>query len=169
MIPAQTAAPNAVRPTGGLDELDATIVRLLSADARMTNAELANRLGVAPSTAHARTRMLVERGVITGFHASVDPRALGAGLQAIVGVGLRSGARRESIVAFADEMRRLPSVIQVFFVGGTDDFLIHVAVSGSSELREFVLEHLSGRSSVASTRTSVVFEYHRNVVAPSFV
>ncbi|GAA1559729.1 Lrp/AsnC ligand binding domain-containing protein [Kribbella lupini] len=54
------------------------------------------------------------------------------------------------------------------FVGGTDDFLVHVAVPGSSELRRFVVDHLSARRSVASTRTSVIFEYHRNVVAAPF-
>lgn len=67
-------SPNSVQP---LDAIDTQIVALLTADGRMTNAELAGRLGVAPSTAHARLRALVERGVITGFHASVDERMLG--------------------------------------------------------------------------------------------
>ncbi len=151
-----------------LDAVDARIVQLLSADGRMTNAELAGQLGVAPSTAHARLRALVERRVISGFHASVDERMLGAGLQAIIGVTLRPSGRRESIVEFADRVRVLPQVIQVFFLGGDDDFLLHIAVADSSEMREFVLEHLSAQSSVASTRTSIVFDYHRNSVAASF-
>jgi DNA-binding Lrp family transcriptional regulator len=151
-----------------LDPLDARIVQLLVDDGRMTNAELAGRLGVAPSTAHARLRALIDRGVITGFHASVDERRLGAGLQAVIGVSLRPSARRESIVEFADRVRALPQVIQVFFLGGDDDFLLHIAVADSSEMREFVLEHLSAQSSVASTRTSIVFDYHRNSVAAPF-
>ncbi|MBT2483298.1 MULTISPECIES: Lrp/AsnC family transcriptional regulator [unclassified Microbacterium] len=151
-----------------LDPIDARIVQLLTADGRMTNAELAGHLGVAPSTAHARLRALVDRGVITGFHASVDERKLGAGLQSVIGVSLRPSARRESIVEFADRVRALPQVIQVFFLGGEDDFLLHIAVADSSEMREFVLEHLSAQSSVASTRTSIVFDYHRNSVAASF-
>jgi DNA-binding Lrp family transcriptional regulator len=159
--------PNTLRAPA-LDAIDARIVQLLSADGRMTNAELAGHLGVAPSTAHARLRALVGRGVITGFHASVDERMLGAGLQAIIGVSLRPSARRESIVEFADRVRALPQVIQVFFLGGDDDFLLHIAVADSSEMREFVLEHLSAQSSVASTRTSIVFDYHRNSVAASF-
>jgi len=167
-ITSETSAPNAVRPAP-LDDIDARIVTLLTADGRMTNAELAARLGVAPSTAHARLRSLVDRGVITGFHASVDERMLGAGLQAVIGVSLRPSARRESIVAFAERVRALPQVIQVFFLGGDDDFLLHVAVADSSQLREFVLEHLSAQSSVASTRTSIVFDYHRNAVAASFL
>lgn len=164
---AASSEPNSVRAPA-LDPIDARIVQLLTADGRMTNAELAGRLGVAPSTAHARLRGLIERGVITGFHASVDERELGAGLQAIIGVSLRPAARRESIVEFADRVRALPQVIQVFFLGGDDDFLLHIAVADSSEMREFVLEHLSAQSSVASTGTSIVFDYHRNSVAASF-
>ena len=161
------AEPKTVRAPA-LDPIDATIVQLLTADGRMTNAELAARLGVAPSTAHTRLRALIERGVITGFHASVDERMLGAGLQAVIGVTLRPSGRRESIVEFAERVRVLPQVIQVFFLGGDDDFLLHIAVADSSEMREFVLEHLSAQSSVASTRTSIVFDYHRNSVAASF-
>ncbi|MFS0895418.1 Lrp/AsnC family transcriptional regulator [Microbacterium sp. 179-I 3D3 NHS] len=159
--------PNTLRAPA-LDAVDATIVRLLAGDGRMTNAELAGHLGVAPSTAHTRLRSLIERGVITGFHASVDERMLGAGLQAIIGVTLRPSGRRESIVEFAHRVRVLPQVIQLFFLGGDDDFLLHIAVADSSEMREFVLEHLSAQSSVASTRTSIVFDYHRNSVAASF-
>ena len=164
---ASGSTPNSLRAPA-LDPTDARIVQLLTADGRMTNAELAGRLGVAPSTAHARLRALIDRGVITGFHASVDERMLGAGLQAIIGVSLRPSARRESIVEFADRVRALPQVIQVFFLGGDDDFLLHIAVADSSEMREFVLEHLSVQSSVASTRTSIVFDYHRNSVAAPF-
>lgn len=164
----QPPQPNSLRAPA-LDATDARIVTLLTADGRMTNAELAAKLGVAPSTAHARLRALVDRGVITGFHASVDERMLGTGLQAVIGVSLRPSARRESIVAFADRVRALPQVIQVFFLGGDDDFLLHIAVADSSQMREFVLEHLSAQSTVASTRTSIVFDYHRNSVAASFL
>ncbi|WP_314651590.1 Lrp/AsnC family transcriptional regulator [uncultured Microbacterium sp.] len=164
---AHAEEPNSLRAPA-LDPIDRRIVAALSRDGRMTNAELAATLGVAPSTAHTRLKSLIERGVITGFHASVDERMLGAGLQAIIGVTLRPSGRRESIVEFADRVRALPQVIQVFFLGGDDDFLLHIAVSDSSEMREFVLEHLSAQSSVASTRTSIVFDYHRNSVAASF-
>ncbi len=167
-----TISPGALSPKNlrpiELDSIDQEIVRLLSDDGRMSNAELAAAVGIAPSTAHVRLRSLLRRGVITGFHASVDERMLGRGLQAMVGVTLRPGARQENIKAFAEEVRRLPQVIQVFFLGGADDFMVHIAVEDSSGLRAFVLEHLSAQRSVASTRTSIVFDYHRNAVAASF-
>ncbi|MDJ1115000.1 Lrp/AsnC family transcriptional regulator [Microbacterium dauci] len=167
-MPASAPQPKNLRQTSDLDELDTAIVDALARDGRLTNAELAARIGVAPSTAHTRMRSLVDRGVITGFHASVDQRVVGAGLQAMVHVTLRPGSRQESIVAFAQEVRELPQVIQMFFLGGSDDFLIHIAVGGSSDVRDFVVEHLSAQGSVANTRTSIIFDYHRNRVAAAF-
>ncbi|CAL4859305.1 Lrp/AsnC family transcriptional regulator [Microbacterium sp. MM2322] len=156
------------RPPAHLDDVDRAIVAALSTDARLTNAEIAARVGVAASTAHARTRALVERGVLTGFHASVDQRVVGAGLQAMVHVTLRPGSRHESITEFAHEVRGLPQVIQMFFLGGSEDFLIHIAVADSSDVRAFVVEHLSAQRSVANTRTSIIFDYHRNRIAAPF-
>ncbi|RWR23339.1 Lrp/AsnC family transcriptional regulator [Microbacterium enclense] len=155
-------------PDDDLHPLDVRIIELLSADARTTNAALADALGVAASTAHARVRALLDRGLITGFHAAVDQARLGRGLQAIVGVTLRPGQRHESIRAFAQEVRRHPDVIQLFFLGGADDFLVHIAVDDSSAVRRFVVDQLSARHSVASTRTSIIFEYHRNALAADF-
>lgn len=151
-----------------LDPVDTRLIGELARDARATNAQLAARAGVAPSTAHARVRSLEGRGIVRGYHASIDQAALGRGLQAMIGVTLRPGARQESIERFADEVGRLPQVIQLFFVGGVDDFLVHVAVEDSSELRAVVVQHLSAQHSVASTRTSVIFAYQRNALAAPF-
>lgn len=151
-----------------IDDTDRAIVRALAAEGRMSNADLAATVGIAPSTAHARTRSLVERGVISGFHASVDQRQLGYGLHAMIGVTLRPGSRQESILEFTTEVRDLPQVVQLFFLGGSDDFMIHIAVADSSDVRAFVVEHLSAQRSVANTRTSIIFDYHRNAVAAPF-
>lgn len=151
-----------------LDPTDRAILEVLARTGRISNAQLADEVGMAPSTVHQRMRSLVDRGVITGFHASVDQRILGLGLQAMIGVTLRPGARQESIQAFAEEVRALPQVLQLFFLGGADDFMVHVAVADSSGLRQFVVDHLSAQPSVASTRTSIIFDYHRNAVAASF-
>jgi DNA-binding Lrp family transcriptional regulator len=151
-----------------LDPTDRAIIEVLARSGRISNAQLADEVGMAPSTVHQRLRSLVDRGVITGFHASVDQRSLGLGLQAMIGVTLRPGARQENIEAFADRVRALPQVVQLFFLGGVDDFMVHVAVADSSGLRQFVVDHLSAQPSVASTRTSIIFDYHRNAVAASY-
>jgi DNA-binding Lrp family transcriptional regulator len=159
---------NIVRPLPALDDLDRRLLEVLKTDARISNSALAEATGVAPSTVLVRLKSLVDRGVVTGFLTSVDQRSLGLGIQAMVGVTLRVGARQESIESFSEAVRKLPQVLQLFFLGGLDDFMVHIAVADSSQLREFVVEHLSGQPTVASTRTSIVFDYHRNAVAASF-
>lgn len=159
---------NNLRARPDLQETDLRIVQVLRDNGRISNASLAEAVGVAPSTVHGRLKSLVERGVITGFLASIDQRELGLSIQAIVGVTLRPGARRESIARFSEDVRHLDQVVQVFFLGGSDDFIVHIAVHDSTALREFVVEHLSGHPSVASTRTSIIFDYHRNGVVAAF-
>jgi DNA-binding Lrp family transcriptional regulator len=150
--------PSNLRPEP-LDEVDSTLVRLLQDDARLSNARLAEEAGIAPSTSLVRVRALIDRGVIRGFHADLDPRTLGLGLEALISVNIRVGARA-AISSFSEEMRELPEVVQVFFLGGSEDFIIHVATRDSDHLRQFVVDNLSAHPSVASTRTSLVFEQH---------
>lgn len=142
-----------------LDDVDLTLVRLLRQDARMSNARLAEEAGIAPSTCLARVRSLLERGVIRGFHADLDPRELGLTLQALISVGIKSGAR-QAVATFSEEMRSLPEVVQVFFLGGAEDFIVHVATRDTDSLRQFVVDNLSAHPSVSFTRTSLVFEHH---------
>jgi len=142
-----------------LDDIDLTLVRLLRDDARISNARLAEEAGIAASTSLTRVRSLIERGIVRGFHADLDPRALGLGLEALISINIRVGARK-GISSFSDEMRRLPEVVQVFFLGGAEDFVIHVATRDTDHARQFVVDNLSAHPSVASTRTSLVFEHH---------
>jgi DNA-binding Lrp family transcriptional regulator len=143
-----------VRRFEPLDDVDLALIRLLRDDARM-----AEEAGIAPSTSLTRVRSLIERGVVRGFHADLDPRALGLGLEALISVNIRVGARK-AIAQFSDEMRRLPEVVQVFFLGGSEDFMLHVATRDTDHARQFVVDNLSAHPSVASTRTSLVFEHH---------
>ncbi|MGH2885157.1 MAG: Lrp/AsnC family transcriptional regulator, partial [Solirubrobacteraceae bacterium] len=80
------SSPN--HPQPGVDAIDHAMLELLARDARITNQRLAQRVGIAPSTALARLRSLRERGVIRGFHAEVDLAALGRPLQALIAVRL---------------------------------------------------------------------------------
>ena len=141
-----------------LDAVDKALLRELSRNARITNAELADRVGIAPSTCLTRVRTLVEKKVVRGFSADISPASLGLELQAVISVTLRAGARA-NLAEFMKTMSAHPQVIQVFFLGGAEDFLVHVAVRNSAEVREFVLEQLSNNASVANTRTNIVFEH----------
>jgi DNA-binding Lrp family transcriptional regulator len=164
--------PNRVRPDGAggsagaeqggagdLDEIDRHIVRELALDARIANNALAERVGIAPSTCLGRVRSLRERGVIRGYHADVDPAALGRPLQAMIAVRLQSHARSR-IRGFVAEVAGLPEVLNVFVLAGKDDFLLQVASASTSSLREFV-ETLSSNGDVSYTETSLIFEHIR--------
>ena len=141
-----------------LDEIDLDLIRLLQQNARMTNADLAASVGIAQSTCISRVRSLVSRGVIAGFSANVEPAKLGLGTEVLISVTLRAGARAH-LSDFMQQMRERPEVIQVFFLGGAEDFIVHLAVKDSDSVREFVLENLSNNATVASTRTNLVFEH----------
>ncbi len=157
-----------VRKEEPVDDIDRRILDLLAKDGRTTNRELAHAVGLAESTVHTRVRRLEQRGVIAGYEAIVRQAHVGNGLQAIIGVTLRPGARQASISAFSSRVSELEQVSQVFFLGGVDDFIVHVAVADSSALRRFVVENLSGDPNVASTRTNILFAYQRNVSTASF-
>jgi DNA-binding Lrp family transcriptional regulator len=142
-----------------LDDVDRTLIKILRENARTPNSRLAELAGIAPSTCVTRVRSLVARGVISGFTATVDPATIGLGLQALISVGIRAGARN-LMMELSDEIRALPGVVQLYFLGGAEDFIIHVAVRDSAAVRDFVLDNLSAHPAVASTRTSLVFDHH---------
>lgn len=148
--------PQDLRPR--LDNVDRAILRALAADARISNRALAEHVGVAESTCLARVRALRERGVIRGFHADIDPRALGHDLQAMIAVRLHPHARG-TLGDFAETMSRQPEVLDVYFVAGANDYLLHVATASTDALRWFVAEHLNRNRAVAHTETSLIFEH----------
>jgi len=146
-----------------MDELDAEIIRLLQADARQSNRELARRLGIAASTCLERVRGLTRRGVIRGYHAEIDLKALNRSVQALITVQVRP-LRRSVIEAFEESVAKLPEVMTVFVIAGSDDFLLHVAVPDLDHLHAFLLDRLSKRGEIVGFRTSVIFQRVHNTV-----
>ncbi len=143
-----------------LDRTDLTLVALLQNNARMSNKELAARAGIAPSTCLERIRALSARGVVRGYHADVDPEALGRGLEAIVAVRVRPHSRRH-VDAFREAALAMADVVEIFHVTGADDFLLHVAVADTDALRDFVLDRLTMRPEVAHVESRIVYEHAR--------
>ncbi|MCI2959444.1 Lrp/AsnC family transcriptional regulator [Agromyces atrinae] len=142
-----------------LDDIDRDIIARLHENARISNVELASAVGLSPSSCLARVRSLRERGIIIRYTAEIDPRALGFSLQALVSVRIRPGARH-LMGQISDELRQQPEVAQLFFLGGAEDFLIHVRVRDADHVRRFVLDNLSANPAVALTETNLVFEHH---------
>src|SRR4051812_14092792 len=143
-----------------LDRIDREIVVALQRNARISNKELAESVGLAPSTCLERMRRLRARGVLLGFHADVDPAALGRSIQAMIAVRM---ARHERgvIDRFHAYLLDLPESLAVFHVGGADDYLVHVAVRDTEHLRDVVLDSFTARPEVAHVETRIIFEHAR--------
>jgi len=140
------------------DRIDFAILGVLRKNARVTNKELAEMVGVAPSTCLERVRRLVNSGVIKGFHADIDTAALGIGLQAVIAVRLRQHLR-ELVRSFHKHVMALPEVCGVFHITGEDDYLVHVAVRDSDHLRDLALDSFTTRPEVDHIHTRLIFEY----------
>lgn len=143
-----------------LDDVDRRILTALHRDARLSNNALAEQVGIAASTCHGRVRRLQELGVIRGFYTDIDPAAIGLPLQAMISVSLQSNARGK-IHSFIHQIRQRPQVMDVYFLAGADDFILHVAARDTDDLRSFVVENLNADADVAGTQTSLIFEHMR--------
>jgi DNA-binding Lrp family transcriptional regulator len=150
----------ASEPNIPLDDVDRRIVEALAADARISNAALAEQVGIAASTCLARVARLRERDVLRGFHAEVDLAALGRPLQAVVAVRLAAHDRAQ-IQEFTATVNALPGVLMVFHVTGQIDYLVWVAATDTQDLRRFVVDHLTTHPAVAHAETSLVYEHTR--------
>lgn len=141
-----------------VDATDRALLRALSANARVSGADLAATVGVAQSTVALRLRRLHHDGYLRGSHADIDVAALGVTVQALIAVKLVKHVRSE-VDAFRQAAPTWPGVLALFHMGGADDYLLHVASKSASDLRDFVLRYLAGHPAVAHTETNLIFEH----------
>ena len=141
-----------------LDAVDRQIIDTLVADARITNRDLADAVGIAPSTALMRTRALMERGAIEGFEAKLNLASIGRAVQALIAVRLRAHDR-DQIDTFTARVPLLPEVLSTFHTSGSVDYLLHIAVRDTDALRDWVLDNLTTDPVVGHTETTLVFKH----------
>ena len=138
-----------------LDATDRAILVLLQANARISNAEIGRRIGLATSAVHQRVRKLEERGIILGYSARVDPRSAGYALAAFVMIRTGDGARSEKITS---ALKAVPEVLEVHRVVGEDCFFVKVRVRDPDELANLLDHTIQRIPGVASTRTTIVLQ-----------
>ena len=136
---------------GDLDAVDLQLVRLLVQDGRRSYADLARETGLSTSAAHQRVRRLEERGIVTGYTATVDPDALGLPLAAFVSVKPTDPAAADDA---PDRLRHLSAIEACYSVAGEESWILTVRVSSPAEL-EALLQEVRTAAGV-STRTTVV-------------
>jgi DNA-binding Lrp family transcriptional regulator len=138
-----------------LDDIDRMILAELQADGRMTNVELAKRVGISAPPCLRRVRTLEESGFIKGYHAEVEARALGFEVQVFAMVGLQSQAEVD-LSAFEDRCRNWPYVRECHMLNGEVDFILKCVAPDLSSFQSFLTEELTSAENVASVKTSLV-------------
>jgi len=136
-----------------IDQTSLAILETLQADARISNAELGRRVGLAPSAVFERIKKLEDRGTVRGYSANIDPAAVDLGLLAFVLV--RSDERRGAPLTEA-ALVAMPEVQEVHHVAGEDCFLLKVRVRDTLALNELLSDRISALEGVRSTKTTIV-------------
>ncbi len=143
-----------------LDRTDRDILTILAQDARVTNKELARRVGLSESGCLERVRRLRDSNTLRGAHSEVAPEAFGVHVEAFIAVTL-SRHTRKAITAFERKTFALPQVMAIHHLTGRTDFLVHVVSSDMDHLRDFTMDAITGLPEVARVETSLVFGSHR--------
>lgn len=138
-----------------LDPIDRKILAELQADGRMTNVELARRVGISAPPCLRRVRALEESGLIRGYHADINARALGFEVQVFVMVGLDNQAE-SALSAFEERCRNWPLVRECHMLNGEVDFILKCVAPDLSSFQSFLTGELLTAPNVTSVKTSLV-------------
>ncbi|MFD1611417.1 Lrp/AsnC family transcriptional regulator [Sphingomonas tabacisoli] len=141
-------------PSPTLDAVDLEILSALQDDGRMTNVDLAARVGLTAPPCLRRVRSLEQGGVIKGYHALLDPVALGYGITVFAMVSLKSQAETD-LRAFEDHIAKLPEVRECHMLNGEIDFILKIVAPDLQSFQRFLTSALTTAPNVASVKTSL--------------
>jgi DNA-binding Lrp family transcriptional regulator len=137
-----------------LDSIDMAILRELQEDGRMTNVELASRVGISAPPCLRRVRRLEETGIITGYRALLDGSKLGQEIVAFCLIGLHHQSETD-LKAFAALTKGWPLVREAWMVSGESDFLLHCVAPDFRTFQTFVIEELTATDNVDTVRSAL--------------
>jgi DNA-binding Lrp family transcriptional regulator len=137
-----------------LDRIDRRILRDLQADGRMTNVDLAKRAGISAPPCLRRVRALEESGYIRGYHADINPEALGFGVTIFAQVGLASQAEGD-LKAFEELVRSWPEVRECHMLAGETDFLLKIVAHDWDAYQKFLTTHLTPAPNVSHVKSAL--------------
>jgi DNA-binding Lrp family transcriptional regulator len=138
-----------------LDAIDRRLLAELQEDGRITNVELAGRVGLTAPPCLRRVRTLEESGTIRGYHAEIDGAALGFSITVFAMVSLKSQAE-DALRQFEDHMRSLPEVRECHMLNGEIDFILKIVSKDLQSFQEFLTSKLTPAPNVGSVKTSLV-------------
>ncbi len=143
-----------------IDDIDRNILNIIQQDARISNAEIARQVRLAPSAVLERIRKLEERGVIRGYATEIDAAEVGFGLTAFIAV------RTHECCGETDKfLAEIPEVLEVHDVAGEESYLLKVRVKNTEHLSRLLRERLKNVPNVALTKTTVVLQTIKETIA----
>lgn len=144
--------------------MDRQILDILQENGRITNAELANRVGLTPGPVLARVNKLEENGYLAGYRALVNPKSVGLGLTAFVAVILKSHGAVEC-EAFVQAMAAVPEVQECHHIAGDEDYLMKVVAASPADYEKLLLEKITGLEIVRRVKTIIVLSTPKSTTA----
>ncbi|KNE80717.1 MULTISPECIES: Lrp/AsnC family transcriptional regulator [Streptomyces] len=139
-----------------MDAIDRSILRELQKDGRLTNQELAQRVGLSPSPCLRRVRQLEQDGAIRGYRALLDPAAVGRGFEVLVSVEVRRD--RETVEAFEDALQDLPDVVEAYRLFGSPGCLLRIAVADIETYERLWIEKITALPGVTEVNSQIVMK-----------
>jgi DNA-binding Lrp family transcriptional regulator len=140
-----------------MDQTDRAIIEQLRQNGRLSNAELADRVNLTPAPCLRRVRRLEADGVITGYHAHVDPEAVGQGFEVIVQVELDS-RDRDAILSVEQALVELPEVIEARRMFGALDHILRVAAADIDSYETFAIDRLQAIRGIARVQSHITMK-----------
>lgn len=145
-----------------LDDIDRKILIELQQDGRITNVDLAGRVGISAPPCLRRVRALEEAGLIKGYRARINEKAAGFDITVFALISLKSQAEAD-LVAFQDAVNGWPFVRECYLASGETDFIMKCVAPGLPEFQSFVIKDLTNAPNVASVRTMLVMGETKNL------
>lgn len=130
------------------DTVDSRLLRELQRDSRLSVAELGNRVGLSPSACHRRIRQLEEAGIISGYAARLDARALGYTMEFFVEVALKAQSDR-ALDAFERAVETAPEILECHLMAGGTDYLLRIVARDAADFERIHRERLAKLPNVA--------------------
>lgn len=149
--------------TAILDKHDKAILRELQEDASISNSDLSKKIGLSPSACLARTKNLIETGIIQQFTTIVDEKKLGMETLAFVLVNL-SPLNRETIHSFLEDVKKLPQIQECYTLTGSHDYLLKIVAKDMQSYRNFIIDSLMQNSLISRVETSIVMGIEKRTV-----
>ncbi len=145
-----------------LDDTDRAILRILQTDARTPFSEIARRIDMSSATVHDRVGRLEEAGVIEGYHADIDPKAVGYGVSALVGLRVEQGREEDAL----ERLRDIDGIRAIHLTTGEWDVILRVVAEDTDSLRELMFEEIGNMDGFSRSQTMIILGTDYEVQGP---